>query len=81
MNEGNGEVEVGLVTADQGQAEEDTNGNDGTEVDTAVHRDLLPRVKNVGEAGQELRHQSRKGQVPCRQENSCAAVRKWTWGA
>ena len=39
LDEGDGEVEVGQVTADQTQAEEDTDGNDCAQVDAARHFD------------------------------------------
>lgn len=42
LNEGDGEVEVCEVTADKRQREEDTNGDNGSKVDSAVHGDFLP---------------------------------------
>ena len=41
LNEGHTQVQVGLVTADQTHAEEDTNRDNSSQIDTAVHGHLL----------------------------------------
>ena len=69
LDKGDTEVEVGLVTADQAQTEEETDGDNGAEVDASVHGHLLARVEDGGEAGQDLRHDGRKDEVPCCQED------------
>lgn len=74
LDEGNREVQVGLVTADQTQTEEYANGNDGAEVDAAVHRHLLARVQDTGEASEGLGHDGRKGQMPSGQEDGCEVL-------
>lgn len=74
LDEGNREVQVGLVTADQTQTEEYANGNDGAEVDAAVHRHLLARVQDAGEASEGLGHDGRKGQMPSGQEDGCEVL-------
>ena len=63
LNESNTEVEVREVTADQTQAEEDTDGDDGTEVDPAGHLDGLSSIEPSGISGEQLRRDSREGQV------------------
>ena len=63
LDEGNTEVQVGQVTANQTQAEEDTNGDDGTEVDPAGHLDGLSSIEPSGVSGEQLRRDSREGQV------------------
>ena len=69
LDEGNREVEVSQVTADQGQREHDTDGHDRAEVDLAVHRNLLPRVEDIREACEQLGHERRERQVPCGKED------------
>ena len=63
LDEGNTEVQVGQVTTDQTQAEEDTDGNDGTEVDPAGHLDGLSSIEQSGVSGQQLCRDGREGQV------------------
>lgn len=46
------EVEVGQVSADQTETEEDTDGNDGSEIDTTSHLNRLATV----EKGSVTRH-------------------------
>ena len=78
MDKSNAEVQIGLVTANEAGAEEETDGDNGAEVDTARHGHLLPRVENGGEAGEELGHDGGKDQVPCCEENGklCGRVSK-----
>ena len=63
LNESNTEVEVREVTADQTQAEEDTDGDDGTEVDPAGHLNSLASIKKGGIAGKQLRRDGCEGQM------------------
>ena len=69
LDEGNTQVQVGLVTADQTQTEEQTDGDNGAEVYAAGHGDLLSRVEDGGKAGEELGHDGREDQMPCCQED------------
>lgn len=69
LDEGNAQVQICHVTADQTQTEHQTNGDNCAEVDTARHLDRLAAVENGGEAGQKLGHDGRKGQVPCCQND------------
>lgn len=69
LDEGDGEVEVGDVAANERQREHDTNGDNGAQVDLTGHGNLLARVEDCGEAGEDLGHQSRKAQVPCCEDN------------
>ena len=78
LNEGDGEVEVGEVTANERQREEDTNGNNGSKVDSAVHGDLLPRIQDCGETSEDLGADGRKTEMPCCEENREACkVMSW----
>jgi hypothetical protein len=69
LNKSHAQVQVGLVTADQAHAEEDTDGDNGPEVYAASHGHLLSRVEDGGEAGEDLGHDCRKDQMPCREED------------
>lgn len=72
LDESNREVQVGQVTTDQAQAEEDTDRHDGTHVDTASHLNRLASVENVGPASEDLGHDGRESQVVGRQNNRVA---------
>lgn len=76
LNEGNGEVEIGQVAADQTQAEEDTNGDDGSQVDATGHLDSLSAIEKSRPAGQNLRNDGGKGKVVSREDNGIAWSRK-----
>jgi hypothetical protein len=69
LNEGDTEVQVCLVTADQTQTEEETYGHNGAQVDFAGHGHLLSRVEDGGEAGEDLGHDGREDQMPCCEED------------
>jgi hypothetical protein len=69
LNKSHTQVQVGLVTADQTHAEEDANRDNGSQIDTAVHGHLLSRVKDGGEASEDLGHDSREDQMPCCEED------------
>ena len=63
LDEGHTEIEVGEVAADQTQAEEKANRDDGAQIYTAGHLDRLATVEHRGIAGENLGHDRRKGQV------------------
>jgi hypothetical protein len=69
LNEGDTEVQVCLVTADQTQTEEETYGHNGAQVDFAGHGHLLSRVEDGGEPGEDLGHDGREDQMPCCEED------------
>jgi len=69
LNEGDTQIDVCEVAANQRQGEEDTNGHDGSKVDPAGHGDLASRVEGVSEASHDLRHEGGEGQMPCCQED------------
>lgn len=75
LNEGNTEVQVGDVTANEGQREEETNWNNGPEVDSAGHWDLLARVESLGETGHDLGNEGGEGKMPCCKEDWVLEVR------
>ena len=56
LDEGDGEVEVGEVAADQGEGEHQAYGQDAAEVDAAGHGHAFAAVEGGGEARQELGH-------------------------
>lgn len=72
LDEGDTEVQVGQVAADQTQTEEDTDGHNGAQVDAARHLDSLATIEEVGVAGQDLRHDRGKGQVVGSQDHGVA---------
>ena len=63
LDKGHTQVQVCLVTADQTQAEEDTDGDDGTEVDPAGHLNSLASIEKGGIAGKQLRRDGCEGQM------------------
>lgn len=69
LDESNTEVEVGQVTADQAQAEEDTNRDDSTEVDATGHLDRLATVKEGSVAGHQLCRNGCEGQMVGGEDN------------
>lgn len=69
LDERDREVEVSHVSADEREGEHDANGDNGAQVHLAGHGDLLARIKNGGEAGEDLGHESRETQMPCCQDN------------
>lgn len=76
LDESNREVQVGQVSANQTQTEEQTDGNDSSEIDAAGHLDILAAIKQGGETGHQLGHDSRKKLVVSRQNDgvSCPIV-------
>jgi hypothetical protein len=56
----NTQIQVGLVTADQTQAEKDTNRDNRSQVYAPRHGHLFPGVEDGGEASEELRHDGSK---------------------
>ena len=69
LDEGDTEVQVGQVAANQAQRKHDTNRHNGPQVHSPRHRYLLPRVEHGGEARHELCHDRREEQMPCREED------------
>jgi hypothetical protein len=58
-------MQICLVTANQAQAEEQTDWDDSSEVYAARHGHLLSRVEYGGKAGETLGHNGGKDQMPC----------------
>lgn len=69
LDKSDAEVQVGDITADQTQTEEETDGDDSTEVDATSHLDGLAAIKQCSGAGEDLGHEGCEGQMPCCQEN------------
>jgi hypothetical protein len=69
LDEGNAQVEVSQVTADQAQTEEETDWDNGAEIDTARHLNRLTTIEESCSASHDLGHDGRKGQMPCSEDN------------
>lgn len=69
LDEGDREVEVGQVTADQTQAEEDTNGHNGSQVYAARHLNRLSAIEHSRPAGHDLGNDGGKGEVVSREND------------
>jgi hypothetical protein len=69
LNEGDAEVQVGKIAADQAQAEEEANGDNGAQVDAPCHLDRFPAIEQCCVPGEKLCHDGRKGQVEGGQDN------------
>ena len=69
LDESHTQVQVRLVTANQAQAEEEADGDNGSEVYASGHGDLLSRVEDGGEAGKDLGHARSEDQMPCCKED------------
>lgn len=65
LDEGDRKVEICEVTANERQREHDTDWDDGAQVHSAGHGDLLSRIQHSCESGETLGHDGRKGQMPC----------------
>lgn len=63
MYESNTEVQVGEVAANQTQAEEETDGDNGSQVYPARHLDGLSAIEERGIARKNLCHDRRERQV------------------
>jgi hypothetical protein len=69
LDESDGEVEVCLVGADEGETEEGTDGDNGVEISSSIHRDSLEAIEEICRPGEDLRHYRGKQEMPCRQED------------
>lgn len=69
LDEGDAQVEVGQVATDQAQTEEETDGDDGPQVDPPRHLDRLAPIEERCIASQQLCHERRESQVVARQDN------------
>jgi hypothetical protein len=56
LNECYAEVEIGLVTADQTRTKQDSDGDDGSKVDSACHPDCLSAIEECSRPSQNLGH-------------------------
>lgn len=74
LDESNREVEIGQVSAYQTQAEEDTDRDNGTDVDTTSHLDSLSAVKKSCASSHYLGNDGRKGQVVCGEDDGVAWI-------
>ena len=65
LNKRHTQIQICHVTTDQTQTEEDTDGDDSAQVNTASHLDGLSAIKEVCGASENLGHEGRESQVPC----------------
>jgi hypothetical protein len=77
LDEGDREVEVRQVAADERQREEEANGDNSAQVDAAGHLDVLAAIKQRGEASHELCHNGREDLVVGRKDDGIACCRLW----
>ena len=70
LDEGNTQIQISHITADQTQTEEKTDRNNSTKVDTASHLHGLPSIEQSGGARQKPGHEGRKCQMPCCEDDS-----------
>ena len=63
LDEGNAEIEIGEVAADQTQAEEETDRDNGAQIDLASHLNRLPAIEQCGIPSKDLGHDSRENQM------------------
>jgi hypothetical protein len=75
LDESDAEVQIGEVAADQAQAVEETDRNNGAEVDPASHLDGLPAIQECGIPSKDLGYDSREDQVVgCQDDRVLCAV-------
>ena len=63
LDEGNAEIEVGEVAADQAQAEEEADRDNRAKIDLASHLNRLPAIEQCSVPSKDLGHNSREDQV------------------
>lgn len=68
LNKRHTQIQIGDISTDQTETEEQTNGKDGSSVGFAVHRHLVSGIENGRKLGQTLGHDRGEEHVPCRQE-------------
>jgi hypothetical protein len=64
LDKRNTEIQVCFISADQAQAEEETDWENGSEVDTTGHLDGFAAIEQSGGLRQDLGHDCRKYHVP-----------------
>lgn len=74
LNEGDAEVHVREVAADQTQTKEESNGDNSPEVDTTSHRNGVSRVQQVRATRNDLGHDGRESEMPCCEENCYSSL-------
>lgn len=75
LDEGNREVQVCEVAANQRQTEEDANGDNSTQVNATGHLDILAAIKQRREVSHQLCHYGREDLVVGRQDDGIAYCR------
>jgi hypothetical protein len=69
LDESDGEIEVCLIGADEGETEEAADGDNGAEIRSSVHLDSLEAVEEARCPGKNLSHYRGKQEMPCRQKD------------
>lgn len=72
LDKSNREVQICQISTDQTQAEEDTDGHNGTDVNASCHLDGLAAVKVRSPSGHNLSDDCREGQVVGRKNDGVA---------
>lgn len=78
LDEGDAEVEVHHVAADETAAEEKADGDDGAQVEAARHLDVLAAIEEGGCPGENLGGDGREDEMPTCQDSSCEV--SWSVG-
>jgi len=69
LDESHGQEEICGIGEYQAQAEEGSDWDNRSKIDSPSHWDLLSRVKEGGESCHELGHDGSKHEMPCRKED------------
>lgn len=71
LNKCDREIEVGLISANQTEGEEEANWENSSKVDLASHFHCLSSINQGCGPAQNLCHECRKKHVPRRENNCC----------
>lgn len=70
LNKGHTQVQIRHIAADQTQAEEYANWDDGSQEDSSSHFHGLSAIKKCGGPGKNLGHERGEGKMPCCKDDS-----------
>lgn len=65
LDEGHTQIQIGHIAADQAQAEEYANRNDGSQENPPGHFHGLPAIEKCSGPREDLGHERGEGQMPC----------------
>lgn len=72
LDEGDGEIKVDDIGADEGEGKADADGDNGAGVDARGDVQRVARVEQGGGAGEDVYRDGGEDEVPARQEDRCA---------